>query len=256
MRRTKGFTLIELLVVIAIIALLVAILVPTVAKAREMARQASCQANLSAIGKGLIMYKDSQGSFPLLAATGNPNSLTFGATDLVTTADWTGVGTNGMQNMWLMIRSGDCGADAFRCPSDSTDKRSATAKKYGFETAKQLSYGIHFPYDGDGTTANPAKLSDQNLNGGLVIMADRNPGGAVGTSTWKHTNHAPDFVAILKNDTTVSNFKGTTSKAGYASDDIYVNGANVAGGIPSDTGTNTAVGAVNLQTDTSINLTR
>jgi len=61
----RAFTLIELLVVIAIIAILSAILFPVFAQAREKARQASCQSNLSQLGKAFLMYAvDYDDTFP------------------------------------------------------------------------------------------------------------------------------------------------------------------------------------------------
>ena len=55
-RRVQGFTLIELLVVIAIIALLLSILVPALAPSREQAQRITCAANLSTLGKAMVMY--------------------------------------------------------------------------------------------------------------------------------------------------------------------------------------------------------
>src|SRR5450756_773772 len=54
--RRNGFTLVELLVVVSIIALLVAILLPSLTQARELARRVACAANLSAMGKGWMLY--------------------------------------------------------------------------------------------------------------------------------------------------------------------------------------------------------
>jgi len=63
MRKRCGFTLIELLVVVAIIALLIGILVPAIGRARELAKGTRCLANLSGIGKGLLMYSDLNDGF-------------------------------------------------------------------------------------------------------------------------------------------------------------------------------------------------
>jgi prepilin-type N-terminal cleavage/methylation domain-containing protein/prepilin-type processing-associated H-X9-DG protein len=52
----RAFTLIELLVVMGVIGLLVAILVPSLARGREQARTVNCQANLSQLGKALLLY--------------------------------------------------------------------------------------------------------------------------------------------------------------------------------------------------------
>jgi prepilin-type N-terminal cleavage/methylation domain-containing protein/prepilin-type processing-associated H-X9-DG protein len=52
----RAFSLIELLVVIAILAILAALLFPVFAQAREKARQATCESNLSQIGKATQMY--------------------------------------------------------------------------------------------------------------------------------------------------------------------------------------------------------
>lgn len=55
-RSKRGFTLIELLVVVAIIALLISILLPSLSKAKEQAKMAACMANISDVGKVLVIY--------------------------------------------------------------------------------------------------------------------------------------------------------------------------------------------------------
>ena len=59
----RAFTLIELLVVVAIIALLIGILLPSLGRARERAKATRCLSNLSAIGKGLVVYQEMNDGF-------------------------------------------------------------------------------------------------------------------------------------------------------------------------------------------------
>ena len=54
-----AFTMVELLVVVSIICLLLAILLPTFNAAREMGRRTNCQANLKAMGNGIVQYTTS-----------------------------------------------------------------------------------------------------------------------------------------------------------------------------------------------------
>jgi prepilin-type N-terminal cleavage/methylation domain-containing protein len=66
MPNRKAFTLIELLVVVSIIGLLVALLLPALARAREAVKYTACQANLKAIGLGVINYTiDSKSYYPI-----------------------------------------------------------------------------------------------------------------------------------------------------------------------------------------------
>ena len=54
--KQQGFTLIELLVVIAIIAILAAILFPIFLAAKAQAKLAKCSANMSQVGKAIVLY--------------------------------------------------------------------------------------------------------------------------------------------------------------------------------------------------------
>ncbi|MFB3892683.1 MAG: type II secretion system protein [Phycisphaerae bacterium] len=260
MRRTKefrvghGFTLIELLVVIAIIALLVSILVPTLGRAREMARRTVCTTNLSAVIKACALYSaltsDAQ-PWPLLVQYGDPVAA-FGAqqTDLTTAAQWTGLGTNAMQNIWLLVYQNMVGTGSFHCPSDGSwmQVTFGTNLKYGWTDYKQFSYGMHWPYDAasSGGTANAAKLSDSNGQSGLVVFADRIPKTTSGTAAWSKvttsappSNHSADGESYARRDTSCGFYQNTTnSLAGYAGDDIYVNSSGAVGSasaLPVDT---------------------
>ena len=63
--KRKGFTLVELLVVIGIIALLMSILMPTLTKVRALANRIVCAANLSGIGKAMMIYaNENDGDLP------------------------------------------------------------------------------------------------------------------------------------------------------------------------------------------------
>ncbi|MCK5225940.1 MAG: type II secretion system protein [Planctomycetes bacterium] len=63
--KRKGFTLVELLVVIGIIALLMSILMPTLTKVRQLANRIVCGANLSGIGKAMMIYaNENDGDLP------------------------------------------------------------------------------------------------------------------------------------------------------------------------------------------------
>lgn len=62
--RRRGFTLVELLVVIAIIVVLIMLFVPGMQSALYRARQIKCMANLSQMGKALVMYVTEHDNFP------------------------------------------------------------------------------------------------------------------------------------------------------------------------------------------------
>lgn len=241
MRRTKGFsgfTLIELLVVIAIIAILVTILVPTLSKARELAREGACQANMSAVGKNIPIYggsnKDAD-NFPVLATDADPTVAYAGTehADTLWNAGTTvsSIGYNAMQNVWVLIASALGGPELFTCPSDATAgavKRGTGATwKYGWTDDSQFSYGMHWPYAKQGATNNPCNPKDQNLNGALVIMADRNTGGAVNPNAATpvpHANHGLGCTVLHKGGWVSWYSSPNDSQAGASSDDIYVNG--------------------------------
>jgi len=201
-------------------------------RSRELAKQAACMANLNSVGKAIALYTtNNDDQFPTLWPQGNPNA----ALEATSHANvWSIRSTNSMNNVWLLVKEGMVGENAFHCPSDKDWKPRAAPGTYGWADLGQFSYGMHWPYDGDGSTANPARLSDPNLDGGLAIMADRNPGGPVGAGR-KPSNHAKDGQAVLYRAYWVNFYKSLTdSKAGAAADDIYINTSRTAGGMPQD----------------------
>ena len=55
---SRGFTLVELLVVLVVVAILAAILFPVLSMAKSAGQTASCQSNLTQVGRALQMYRD------------------------------------------------------------------------------------------------------------------------------------------------------------------------------------------------------
>jgi hypothetical protein len=182
--------------------------------------------------------------FPLLYGSkgADPNVVPTdkNATDNV----WDGkVGTGGMQNLWLITASnattssqGLLAPSAFHCPSDGRWTGRTSAKAAGWTSPYQYSYGVHFPYDKDAAgKENPVKLSDDGMDGGIVIMSDLNPGGPVTSAGTirQPSNHPSEGEVILYRAGNAAFYKSTKdSKAGANGDDIYVNEKNVAGGLP------------------------
>lgn len=269
------FTIVDLACVLVVAMLGAFLLIGCRSASQELARQGACQANLSAIGKNFAIYGGTSEAnpWPVLMSQGDPNApcnsttvsdslwepWTAGTTQLSTR-----LGSNAMQNVWVLITSALGGPELFTCPSDPTagDVRrptnagGATGNRYGWTHDSQFSYGMHFPYLKDAAgNKNPAYLGDENLNGALVIMADRNPGGPVGPGR-PQSNHGTGVMLLHKGGWVSWYASAADSKAGASydgtnGDDIYVNEKGVAGGLPVETSTGSSTGSP-FQTDTSI----
>ena len=228
MKRSKGFTLIELLVVIAIIALLVSILLPSLNRARELAKRASCASNLSGLGKAVALYKaGNRDSYPWINTTGVTAASDFAGT---TNDDvWALVADNDtvnpMENMNLLVKSGECSFKMFRCPSVSSEVMDrSTNNDYGFDNGSDapfVDYGMHNGYPGTN-----APLRDSG-SGSIGFIADQ-PGTSVdefdrvssGTGNdGTGYNHNDDGLNLLTAGSSVS-WK-TEVKSGISDDNIY-----------------------------------
>lgn len=196
--RRKGFTLIELLVVIAIIALLVSILMPSLSKARELAKRASCQMNLSSIGKGMAMYTNNNSDqFPFMIGNSKVWATTpTGGNARITAPTAAPIARSVTSLMFMLVRDGQA-VKAFNCPSDDANPDptpmytppASTSQEYAWDftetpantTTRYLSYSYQVPLN-DGTNSSNGVTS--GTDGGLVIMADRAPGSAAAAVAW------------------------------------------------------------------------
>ncbi len=163
----QAFTLIELLVVIGIIALLVSIMMPSVNYALELARRAKCATNLNAVGKALVLYERTEGSFPYVPLHGGSWAAEIGAArddDPFDGEDATDRATTSA--LYLLVREGRCSASAFVCPS-TDEKSQKVSGGWDFVDGTHVSYGLMNPY-------GEAKRFDA-VEGGVVLLADAGP---------------------------------------------------------------------------------
>ena len=198
MRKRGAFSLIELLVVIGILSVLVAILVPVVIDRMKDTRRAACKANLKTLGGAFRDYEFSTSTpgFPRLATNGDVDGVlgvtnNLGSPPAHNTAQ---LGTNTMQNVWLLIARGYVSGNGFHCASDGGWETRTSTARYGWENTNEFSYGMQNPYakSVDLTRTNNADPTQDSYKATWVFMADLNPGGPVDGVTRSHKSHAGD----------------------------------------------------------------
>jgi type II secretory pathway pseudopilin PulG len=140
--RRKCFTLVELLVVIGIIAVLMGILLPALAAVRRTAAKVVCGANLSGIGKALLLYaNDHGGDYP---RAGGANSKWSAGGNI---SDWSNqdgeqYGTTSptsvtiTSSLYLLIKYADVTPAQFVCKGD------VGTKEFKLSDAKNLPIGV------------------------------------------------------------------------------------------------------------------
>lgn len=184
--KRKGFTLVELLVVIAIIALLMGILMPALNRVKQYAHRVFCGANLSGIGKAMLVYAtdDEFDDYPVAGGYKTDTWSTGGYID-----NWdepkeedafdAQVATI-TSNLYMTIRYADVVPEQFICKGDNArafklSEWNTTAEEetdvwdFGLCPSRYCSYSYHMPY------GDPARPITQRNNAGCPLAADRNP---------------------------------------------------------------------------------
>lgn len=281
--RSGGFTMRDLVVTIAVVTLgvvLAAVLLSILGDMIDAAKMNSCKANLKAHGTAFFSYRDKNaGKLPALyvgADPGTPVSVatSWGGPDssfndpAERPAMLTALGSNAMQNMWLLIDGGYIGAGeaAYRCPNDRKySPRPINSKKFGWTSPENFSYSVQFPYAGtsqiavagsvpvrfelpgasptppspDATWnwADPNGVIAQGEHAGkpmypenCIYMADRNPRTSWDQAYPGNSNHE-DLINFVEKGATNGAIAATDGKIGLEHDDIYTNRKGT-GGLP------------------------
>lgn len=197
--KRKGFTLVELLVVIGIIALLMSILMPTLTRVRQQAQRVVCGANLSGIGKAMMLYaNENDGDLPRAGGrrsqwgSGGAISSWFmddpdGAFDGTLGADATITSC-----LYLLVKYAEVQPKQFMCKGDNGIREFLFADftsvpdefdytdpwDFGGEIGVGMpyefcSYAYHIPLNGPSEEAGYPLTSSSNS--ASPVCADRNP---------------------------------------------------------------------------------
>ena len=268
--RSAGFTISDLMAMTLTLAVAAAIPAAAVGQFISSGRRAACQANLASHGVAFQAYKtEYQGKLPALVKGGDPGqplgpaTAVGGPDDTLRKKEFlAALGTNAMQNVWLMIAGTYIGGGdaAYKCPADRDwrQRRAAPGRedksKFGWTSPNEFSYGLHFPYAGttQGKGGSPDKFdatwnwadpngvvsADSESNGrpmypdSGVYMADRNPRATWASAYPGNSNHE-DSVGYVTKGGSGEMVTTTDGKIGSGQDDIYVNrNAATPGGLP------------------------
>jgi len=217
---------------------------------RPKAHYAACQGNLKGMGMAILVYYDQTDRMPVYKNFPAADADVSGAPDETNTTDyklgdtdappdeldWTILGDQAMQNVWLLVMAKLVDEGIFVCPADRlSEPRGAEAGKYGWTSEFQYSYGMQWPYasDEEDVVRNEAPLGTPNTG----MMADMAPAGlpygegnSIDGDTYLPSNHPRIGTNVLLASGAVKAHEATdNAEAGSAGDDIYLAGPNDSG---------------------------
>ncbi|MCY2929140.1 MAG: hypothetical protein NTV86_06525 [Planctomycetota bacterium] len=279
--RLGGFILTDLVVLVVLLTAVAAIPVAAGMGLAASARARACTANLKAHANAFFSYRnDNQNKLPALYVGADPGAAVNAGTcwgdpdsgfndKADRAAALKAMGSNAMQNVWLIIDGGYIGGGerAYKCPGDvKYSPRPEDSKKYGWVSPNNFSYSIQFPYGGTsqealagsdpvsyvlpGESAKPPKPDATwnwaNPNGLVaapgehhgkamypetcIYMADRNPRAQWAGAFPGQSNH-DGAICYLEKGATNGMVTAADGKIGFGRDDIYTNRKGT-GGLP------------------------
>jgi len=230
-------------VVIAIISLLVSIMVPSLDRVRELARRAKCAANLRSSGSAMVLYAESEGSYPYVPLNGAGWGVAVGTGREINPFAGAAQSRNPTSTLYLLVRGVYCGGAIFVCPSaEEREDDSQSADRWDFTSGANVSHALMNPY---GSSRQLRESSGQ-----VVLMADASPYFAAGTGLRNATavvdfGANPDEAAVARGNSpnhrgegqNVARYGGSAefrsrADCGAGNDNIYTRAANASGTDP------------------------
>ena len=237
--KRRGFIFLDAfgLIGASTVMLLVGVAAVQVTGGSSEAKLVRCLTNLKATSTGMGAYKAANNDrTPVIRSAPSTTAGVNAAPTAETATDdeygsagvqsaWTVLGDQGMQNVWLMIQSGDLKESVFKCPGDKDWEVRDSELKFGWTSSYQFSYSIQWPYAKDAAgNRNPAPFS-ADIRGDVAVLGDRNPGAPAEGEEFVPSNHPLDGTNVLAGDTPQTIRDSSVIFSGE--DDIYTAQATV-----------------------------